>query len=112
MTVRRGAAVKVLSMLLAVCAVMVFAGSALAVPPGKTVEWSTPAGKVIFDGSAHADKGLKCSDCHGKIFKMKKGADKITMAEIRNGNFCGECHNGGKAFNAGDAANCGRCHKK
>ncbi|MDA8241291.1 MAG: cytochrome c3 family protein [Nitrospiraceae bacterium] len=105
-------AVKVLVVMIAVCIVTVFAGSALAVPSGKTVEWSTPAGKVIFDGKVHADKGLKCSDCHTKIFKMKKGADQMTMAEINKGKFCGECHNGEKAFKTDDAANCSRCHKK
>ncbi len=109
---RRKTATRILSLALAVCVVTVFAGTALAVPPGKTLEWPTPAGKVIFDGKAHADKGLKCGDCHTKIFRMKQGSDKITMGDINKGRFCGECHNGEKAFKAGDAANCGRCHKK
>jgi c(7)-type cytochrome triheme protein len=103
---------RVFLLMTAACLVTVFAESALAVPPGKTVEWQTPAGKVVFDGKVHADKGLKCNECHTKIFKMKKGSAEMTMAEINAGKFCGECHNGEKAFKADDAANCGRCHKK
>ncbi len=86
---------------------------ALAVPPGKTVEFDGKgAGKVTFEGKVHADKGLKCADCHPAIFKMKKGADAITMKDINEGKFCGTCHNGTKAFSTKDAANCAKCHKK
>jgi len=88
-----------------------FIGSAMAVPPGKTVDWDTASGKVVFVGKAHADKGLKCNDCHTKIFPMKKST-KMTMADMNAGKFCGECHNGTKAFATKDAANCGKCHKK
>ncbi len=96
----------------AVLTVIVFAGSAMAVPPGKTLEWATSAGKVVFDGKVHADKGLKCNDCHVKIFKMKKDSTPMKMEEINAGKFCGECHNGTKAFKANDQANCSKCHKK
>jgi len=97
----------------AMLVIIAFAGSALAVPPGKTVEFAGGgAGKVVFDGKTHADKGAKCNDCHPSLFQMKKGADKITMADINAGKFCGACHNGTKAFKAGDAANCAKCHKK
>ncbi len=104
---------KMFTLLLAVAVAVMFIGSAMAVPPGKTVEFAGgTAGKVVFDGKIHADKGLKCNDCHTKIFPMKKGTTKITMADINAGKFCGECHNGTKAFAAKDAANCGKCHKK
>lgn len=99
--------------LVTIAIAVAFIGSAMAVPPGKTVEYAGGgAGKVVFDGKIHADKGLKCNDCHTKIFQMKKGAAKITMAEINAGKQCGECHNGTKAFKASDAANCAKCHKK
>ncbi len=99
---------------LAIVATLVLALSASAVPSGKTVEFEGKgAGKVVFDGKVHADKGLKCADCHQSgLFKMKKGADTITMADINAGKFCGACHNGTKAFSAKDAANCSKCHKK
>ena len=89
-----------------------FAGNAGAVSPGKTAEWDAPMGKVTFDGKVHADKGLKCLDCHSKIFKMKKGSTEMKMVDINAGKFCGECHNGTKAFAAKEPANCGKCHKK
>jgi len=92
--------------------VVVFAGSGFAVSPGKTVEYAGgSAGKVIFDGKVHADKGLKCADCHPKIYPMKKDT-KMTMAEINEGKYCGVCHNGEKAFKSSEKANCEKCHKK
>ncbi len=103
---------KLLTVLLTLAVAVVFIGSAMAVPPGKTVEYAGgAAGKVVFDGKVHADKGLKCNDCHTKIFQMKKAA-KITMADMNAGKNCGECHNGTKAFASKDAATCGKCHKK
>jgi len=87
-------------------------GTAVAAPPGKVVEYAGgPLGKVTFDGKVHAGKGLKCTDCHTKIFQMKKEA-KITMADMNAGKNCGTCHNGEKAFKSSDAANCSKCHKK
>jgi c(7)-type cytochrome triheme protein len=75
-------------------------GNVMAVPSGKTLEFASPRGKVTFDGKVHADKGLKCADCHSKpkLFEMKKGGDKISMAAMNEGKFCGTCHNGKKAF--------------
>jgi len=103
---------KVVAAIVAVMVFTVFAGTAMAVPPGKTADWATSAGKVVFDGKVHADKGLKCNDCHTKIFKMKKGSTEMKMADINSGKYCGVCHNGEKAFKASDPANCGKCHKK
>ncbi len=99
-------------LLLTLIVVVAFVGSALAVPPGKTVEYPGGGfGKVVFDGKAHADKGLKCNDCHTKVFQMKKGA-AIKMADMNAGQNCGVCHNGEKAFKSSDAATCAKCHKK
>lgn len=104
---------KVAQALVVVVMAVAFIGGAIATPPGKKVEFAGgPMGKVTFDGKIHADKGLKCNDCHTKLFKMKKGADKITMAAINKGEFCGACHNGTKAFKSSDAKNCKTCHKK
>ncbi|MCL4457033.1 MAG: cytochrome c3 family protein [Nitrospirae bacterium] len=104
---------RILTAVLAIMIAVVFVGSAMAVPPGKTAEFKGGAlGKVTFDGKTHADKGLKCNDCHTKIFQMKQGSAKMKMADINAGKFCGECHNGTKAFKTSDAANCTKCHKK
>ena len=75
-------------------ALMLAIGNVMAVPPGKTVEFASPMGKVTFDGKAHADKGLKCADCHTKpkLFEMKKGGDKLTMAAMNEGKFLSLIH--------------------
>ncbi len=104
---------KLLVIALAATVMFVLAASAFAVGPGKTVEFEGKgAGKVVFDGGAHAKAGLKCADCHPALFKMKKGADAITMKDMDAGKNCGACHNGTKAFSSKDAANCAKCHKK
>jgi len=100
--------------ILAVSAALMFSiGNAMAVPSGKTVEFASPMGKVTFDGKAHADKGFKCADCHTKpkLFEMKKGGDKMTMAAMNEGKFCGTCHDGKKAFSVKAPADCAKCHK-
>ena len=108
-----GENMRITVLLLTVLIAVAFVGSAFAVPAGKTVEFAGGAmGKVTFDGKIHADKGLKCGDCHTKIFKMKKGSEKITMADMNAGKNCGTRHNGEKAFKSSDTANCGKCHKK
>lgn len=98
--------------LLTLIVVIAFAGSALAVPPGKTVNYpGGELGKVVFDGKSHADKGLKCTDCHTKVFPMKT-VPGIKMTDMNAGKNCGACHNGEKSFKSGDPANCVKCHKK
>jgi len=107
-----GEKMRITVLLLTVLIAVAFVGSAFAVPPGKTVEYAGgDAGKVVFDGKSHADKGLKCNDCHTKIFPMKKGM-KMTMADMNAGKNCGTCHNGEKAFKTSDPAECAKCHKK
>lgn len=87
-----------------------FVGNAMATAPGKTVEYEGgEAGKVIFSGDTH--KVNKCSDCHPKIFQMKKGSFKMPKEDHVPEKFCGTCHDGTKAF-AQDEANCVKCHKK
>lgn len=86
---------------------------ALAVPSGKTVEFPDGSmGKVVFSGAIHAEKGLKCTDCHTKIFPMKKTTEELKMSDLNAGKYCGVCHNGEKAFATNKPANCSKCHKK
>jgi c(7)-type cytochrome triheme protein len=91
-----------------------FVGSAMAVPPGKTVEYPAgDQGKVIFSGDTHGMKqGMKCADCHPKPFAMKKGAFKMTKEDHAKPDLCGKCHDGTKAFSQTVAADCCKCHKK
>ena len=84
-----------------------------AVAPGKTVEFADGTqGKVTFNGSTHAEKDLKCKDCHPAIFPMKKATEPLKMADMNAGKFCGVCHNGKKAFSTSTTADCEKCHKK
>jgi len=72
-------------------------------------------GPVTYSHDTHATKNkLKCTDCHTKIFKMKKGANPITQAAFEKGKFCGTsgCHDGKKAFSAVAKADCNKCHIK
>ena len=76
-------------------------------------------GKVTFSHQAHVQKVEKCTACHVKVFKMKKGTTgALTMDKMKAGELCGACHNGktevaGKmVFTTDDKANCEKCHKK
>ena len=51
----------------------------------------------------------KCYACHPGLFKMKAGADTVTMQAIGEGKFCGACHNGGPA-SAVAIDTCNSCH--
>lgn len=84
-----------------------------AVSSGKTVEYADgSAGKVVFSGTIHAEKGLKCADCHPKLFPMKRTTEQLKMSEMNDGKYCGACHNGTKAFATNKPADCSKCHKK
>jgi len=51
---------------------------------------------------------FRCNVCHADLgFKFKAGGNKITMAKIIDGKFCGACHNGEIAWSV---ENCGMCH--
>ena len=84
-----------------------------AVPEGINLTWPGGAGGLVtFDGTVHAKRGLHCDACHtAGLFQTKKGADKMTMAAMKEGKFCGFCHNGKKAFAMADNATCKRCHQ-
>ena len=51
----------------------------------------------------------KCTACHEETFKMKAGANDITMEMIQSGKSCGVCHNGKAAFES-NFDTCPRCH--
>lgn len=103
---------KIFTLIFTIMVAIIFVNSAIAVKPDKNVEFTGGEnGKVVFDGKIHADKGFKCNDCHPKLFKMKKGTTKITK-EDHSIKFCGECHNGTKAFSQKDETTCIKCHKK
>jgi c(7)-type cytochrome triheme protein len=53
----------------------------------------------------------KCTACHEEPFKMKAGANEVTMDLIQAGRSCGICHNGKAAFES-NFDTCQRCHSK
>ncbi len=77
------------------------------------------ADPVTFSHENHvSQQKLKCTDCHTKIFKMKKEDLKITKEAHGEERHCGVCHNGKKEFNGkktfnqSSDADCAKCHKK
>lgn len=105
---------KLTTLILTILVAIAFVGSAMAVGPGKTVEYAGgDQGKVIFKGDTHGMKqGMKCPDCHPKPFAMKKGAFKMTKEDHGKPDYCGKCHDGTKAFSQSTEADCGKCHMK
>ena len=59
---------------------------------------------AYFPHSAHTE-WVDCRQCHGRVFKYQD--NQVTMAEILQGQWCGECH-GKVAFPA--VTGCERCH--
>ena len=52
---------------------------------------------------------FKCSSCHESIFKMKAGANPVTMTAMRRGEFCASCHDGNLAWQVAFTT-CVQCH--
>jgi c(7)-type cytochrome triheme protein len=103
----------ILSALVLVLVTILVPLPASAVPEGLTLSWPGGGeGKVVFDGTVHAKKGLHCDLCHvAGLFQTKYGSDKMTMAEMNRGRFCGACHNGKKVFSTSDPKACRKCHQ-
>ncbi|MBI2202693.1 MAG: hypothetical protein HYU41_02395 [Candidatus Rokubacteria bacterium] len=113
----------VLTALIAVAALLLVA-TPLVAQPKVPADLSFEKGKdspgtVTFSHEKHKEKAEKCTACHTKVFKMKKGqTGPLTMAKMKAGEQCGACHDGKTAmagktvFTTVDEANCERCHKK
>lgn len=73
---------------------------------------------VVFSHKMHiTEQKLECKDCHVKVFQMKAGKTakkhgKLTMEAMREGKFCGTCHNGERAFSVKLEDSCVKCHSK
>lgn len=62
---------------------------------------------VVFPHWFHRIR-FRCKVCHADLgFQFKAGGNKITMAKIIDGKFCGACHNGEIAWSV---ENCAMCH--
>jgi c(7)-type cytochrome triheme protein len=83
--------------------------------PGDTLFERKSAGTddipaAIFPHWVHRMK-FKCKACHDELFKMKLGANPVTMEDMAAGKWCGACHNGNEAFES-NFSTCARCHLK
>jgi c(7)-type cytochrome triheme protein len=70
---------------------------------------------VLYSHEKHLSTGLKCDDCHEKVFQKKMGANKFRMKDITDGKFCGTCHTEKPAADVKHASfapkkNCQKCH--
>lgn len=72
-------------------------------------------GAVTFSHEKHRAKVDKCTTCHMKHFRMKRGqSEKVTLTAKQEGKLCGACHDGktkmgGAVVFAIDQ--CDSCHK-
>jgi c(7)-type cytochrome triheme protein len=71
-------------------------GAQVRMPPDFGIAKSDGSpGQVTFSHDRHRAKVEKCTVCHMRDFKMKRGASgPITLAAKQDGKFCGACHNG------------------
>ena len=62
---------------------------------------------VVFPHWFHRVR-FRCAVCHDELgFKMRAGANEVTMKDIVDGKFCGGCHNGDIAWSPD---RCDLCH--
>lgn len=92
------------------------------IPPAFAFELTGKSpGKVTFNHEKHNEHNPKCTDCHVKVFKLKRGTTPgpLSMARMEKGDLCGACHVAGKKspkgeaiFTVKDEKACVRCHVK
>jgi c(7)-type cytochrome triheme protein len=72
-------------------------------------------GAVTFSHQQHLAKGMKCSSCHMRGFKLERGASgPITLEAKQEGKFCGACHDGKTTIGGGvvfPIDECDKCHR-
>ena len=73
--------------------------------PKTPIEFGKGKTAVSFAHDTHVMVS-SCSDCHVKLFPMKKGSTKITADEHSAGKYCFSCHDGKKAFSWSSCKNC------
>jgi len=65
---------------------------------------------VVFRHSTHR-MHFRCSACHQDVFKMRAGANEITMDTLQAGESCARCHDGLRAFGVAPET-CSECHSR
>lgn len=77
------------------------------IPKVKEHPSTDPPDAALFSHWSHSE--FSCFACHPSIFpKRRKG---FTHADMKQGRFCGACHNGERAWSPGaDGVDCETCH--
>ncbi len=87
----------------------------LPIPEDFSYTGTKPLSAVPFSHKLHVtEQKLSCQECHTKVFQMKKlaASPEMTMAKLNEGQFCGSCHDGTKAFATKAIQSCSKCHVK
>lgn len=101
--------------LAAVLLAMTRVGAQAPIPPDFDIPTAESSpGTVTFSHGRHLARVGKCSVCHMRDLKMKRGASGITLEGKQQGKFCGACHDG-KTVIGGVSTfaieQCDGCHK-
>ncbi|MBI2216906.1 MAG: hypothetical protein HYU51_06370 [Candidatus Rokubacteria bacterium] len=106
--------------LLAVVLLVASASASAGAPPKLPPDFQIPQadsspGPVTFSHATHVPKTGKCTTCHMKDLKMKRGGSgPITLDAKQEGKYCGACHDG-KTSMAGATVfaidECDKCHR-
>lgn len=76
------------------------------VPPDIVLPRTDTMPPVVFPHASHA-LWLECRNCHPGVFRARKGANTMSMADLNTGRYCGTCH-GKVSF---PLSSCDRCHR-
>lgn len=100
-----------MKLVLTAVAVLMCGGVAFAVVGGGDITMKNKGGATTFSHGVHVDgAGLKCQECHPKLYTNAKQHKMVTMKAMEQGKSCGACHNGKAAFSVKE--NCDSCHQK
>lgn len=80
---------------------------------GGDIIYDVPVKAVMFSHAFHVEElELDCDSCHEDIFEaealLAQQDENFTMKGLREGYYCGTCHDGSGAFSSD--SQCARCH--
>ena len=80
---------------------------------GGDIIYTQPVKAVMFSHAFHVEElELDCDSCHEDIFEVEallvQQNEDFTMEGLREGKYCGTCHDGSGAFSSD--SQCARCH--
>jgi c(7)-type cytochrome triheme protein len=90
-----------------------YPASADDVDHGGDIIYTEPVKAVMFSHAFHVEElELECDDCHEDLFEVEallvQENEDFTMEGLREGKYCGQCHDGSGAFSSD--TQCARCH--